>query len=488
MIMALIAAAIAFGFAVMLAKEFVARRRPYTALWALALLLYGVASLVVVIGAVGGWTKLEYEIYWALGAVLTVPLLAAGEVVLLFRDRVVLWVTVLLLVFTEETRPERPTPLDEVRAGLHIFEQSLFDVTATVYEHCLLALRRACTTGPHGLPLIGIGDWNDGMNRVGVEGRGESVWLGWFLTATLRAFASIAETRADADAAADLRAKADAYASAVHEHGWDGAWYRRAYFDDGTALGSSQNEECRIDSIAQSWSVISGAGDPERQRTAMRSLETHLVREDEGLILLLTPPFDKSPMDPGYIKGYLPGVRENGAQYTHAALWAVQATALLGDGDRALTLYQMINPLTRARDAAGVAKYKVEPYVVAGDVYSAEGQHGRGGWTWYTGSASWMYRVGLETILGFTKRGDTLRIEPRVPKHWTEYAIEYRHGASVYAIAVRHASDGPGAPRVTLDGRALEGAEIALVDDGHRHEVVVTYSLSASNQSVSALG
>jgi cyclic beta-1,2-glucan synthetase len=267
--------------------------------------------------------------------------------------------------------------------------------------------------------------------------------------------------------------------SAVEQHAWDGEWYRRAWFDDGTPLGSSQNEECRIDSIAQSWSVISGAGDPERRRRAMRSLETHLVREDERMILLLTPPFDKSAMDPGYIKGYLPGVRENGAQYTHAALWAVQATALMGvgGGDRAFELYQMINPLTRARDAASVAAYKVEPYVVAADVYSAEGQQGRGGWTWYTGSASWMYRVGLETILGFTKRGDTLRIEPRVPASWKEYAIEYRFGASVYAISVRASAPGD-SPRVAVDGQALDGVEIALVDDGRRHDVVVMRSPS----------
>ncbi|HEY8174791.1 MAG TPA: glucoamylase family protein, partial [Gemmatimonadaceae bacterium] len=365
-------------------------------------------------------------------------------------------------------------------------EHELYDLpqpsdapAASVYEHCMLALRRACTTGPHGLPLIGIGDWNDGMNRVGVEGRGESVWLGWFLTATLRAFGTIAADRGDGAAAAELRAKADAYAAAVEANAWDGAWYRRAYFDDGTPLGSSQNEECRIDSIAQSWSVISGAGDPERQRSAMRSLETHLVREDEGLILLLTPPFDKTPMDPGYIKGYLPGVRENGAQYTHAALWAVQATALLGNGDRALALYQMINPLMRARDAAAVATYKVEPYVAAADVYAAAGQHGRGGWTWYTGSASWMYRVGLETILGFAKRGDTLRIDPRVPAHWKEYGIEYRYGKSTYAITVRSAGASAGAPRVTVDGRVLDGAEIALVDDGRRHDVVVMHPRKA---------
>jgi cyclic beta-1,2-glucan synthetase len=342
---------------------------------------------------------------------------------------------------------------------------------ASVYEHCVLALRRACTTGPRGLPLIGIGDWNDGMNRVGVGGRGESVWLAWFLAATLRGFAPIAESRGDRDLAADFRAQADGYAAAVEQHGWDGEWYRRAYFDDGTPLGSSQNEECRIDSIAQSWSVLAGVGDPGRRLVAMQSLEQHLVRQDEGMILLLTPPFDKTSMDPGYIKGYLPGVRENGAQYTHAALWAVQATALAGNTDRAFELYQMINPLTHAHDAASVAKYKVEPYVVAADVYTADGQLGRGGWTWYTGSASWLYRVGLETILGFTKRGNTLCIEPRVPLAWKEYSIEYRFGTSVYAITVRSAADEE--PRITVDGQPAVNGEIALVDDGQRHDVVV---------------
>jgi cyclic beta-1,2-glucan synthetase len=345
--------------------------------------------------------------------------------------------------------------------------------SASVYDHCMLALRHACTAGAHGLPLMGIGDWNDGMNRVGVDGKGESVWLAWFLTTTLRSFAVVAEQRGDVGSAADLRGKADGYAAAAERHGWDGAWYRRAYFDDGTPLGSASSEECRIDSIAQSWSVLSGAGDLERQREAMRSFNTHLVREDARLIMLLTPPFDKTKKDPGYIKGYLPGVRENGAQYTHAALWAVQATAMLGDGDRAFELYQMINPLTHARDAAEVAVYKVEPYVLAADVYTAEGQLGRGGWTWYTGSASWMYRVGVESILGFTKNGNTLCIDPRVPRAWREFSIEYRFGHSVYDIFVRVESD---KGLVTVDGRVAPNGQIALVDDGRRHEVTVSLS------------
>jgi cyclic beta-1,2-glucan synthetase len=343
----------------------------------------------------------------------------------------------------------------------------------SVYQHCLRALKRACTSGAHGLPLIGTGDWNDGMNRVGVEGRGESVWLAWFLIATLRAFADQAEARDDIAVAGDLRRQADSYATAVESHAWDGAWYRRAYFDDGSPLGSSQSDECRIDSIAQSWSVIAG-GREERRTVAMRSLEQHLVREDARLIMLLTPPFDQTPKDPGYIKGYLPGVRENGAQYTHAALWAVLATALQGDGDRAFELYQMLNPLTHARTPEEVATYKVEPYVIAADVYTAEGQLGRGGWTWYTGSASWMYRVGLEGILGFRKRGDTLFIEPRAPASWPGYTIEYRYGRSLYVIVVTtEGGAGRGPLEVAIDGRVSEGAGIPLVDDGERHTVVV---------------
>ncbi|MBA3969861.1 MAG: glycosyl transferase family 36, partial [Gemmatimonadetes bacterium] len=377
------------------------------------------------------------------------------------------------------------TVLDEIvpfitMRALEPDEHELYDLPqvsdeqATVYDHCVRALRKACTQGQHGLPLIGIGDWNDGMNRVGIEGKGESVWLAWFLITTLRAFAERAEARGDADFALESRARANAYVDAVEAHGWDGAWYRRAYFDDGTPLGSAENDECRIDAIAQSWSVISGAGDPVRQAQAMASLEKHLVREDARLLMLLTPAFDKTPKDPGYIKGYLPGVRENGAQYTHAALWSVLATARLGNGDRAFELYQMLNPLTHTDSPEGVATYKVEPYVVAADVYTSPAHLGRGGWTWYTGSASWMYRVGLETILGFTLRGDTLIVDPRVPRSWPEYTIVYRYGGSTYTIVVHE----PGAVRagqaeVTLDGVRLGDQAIPLADDGKQHRVDV---------------
>jgi cyclic beta-1,2-glucan glucanotransferase len=307
-----------------------------------------------------------------------------------------------------------------------------------------------------------------------VEGRGESVWLAWFLVATLRAFAVHVEKRGDTETAGEFRRQADAYVAAVEAHGWDGAWYRRAYFDDGTAIGSAASDECRIDSIAQTWSVISGAGMPERQAQAMRSLEEHLVREDARLVLLLTPPFDSMSHDPGYIKGYLPGVRENGAQYTHAALWTVLATALRGDGSRAFELYQMLNPLTHTSTPEEVETYKVEPYVVAADVYTAKGQVGRGGWTWYTGSASWMYRVGLEGILGLRKQGGTLFIEPRIPTAWREFTIEYRFGRSLYVIVVHNERRAElVGPRLTVDGHVLSEPGIPLVDDGARHDVIV---------------
>ena len=352
--------------------------------------------------------------------------------------------------------------------------------SGSIYDHCVRALKRACTKGVHGLPLIGSGDWNDGMNRVGIEGKGESVWLAWFLIATLRKFAVHADRRGDAAMRDDSLAKADAYAEAVERSAWDGEWYRRAYFDDGSPLGSRTSDECKIDSIAQSWSVISGAGNPDRTRIAMQSLNKHLVREDARIIALLTPPFDKTTHDPGYIQGYLPGVRENGAQYTHAALWAVLATALQGDGDRAFELFQMLNPITHADNPAAVDVYKVEPYVVAADVYTAKGHLGRGGWTWYTGSASWMYRVGLESILGFQKRGEMLFIEPCIPASWKQFTIEYRYGGSTYEITVENPD---GLQRGTVEladaGNAVEKG-IHLVDDGKHHQVTASLRSSPS--------
>ncbi|HUQ48911.1 MAG TPA: protein ndvB, partial [Gemmatimonadaceae bacterium] len=354
----------------------------------------------------------------------------------------------------------------------------IYDVPAistrsdSVYTHCVRALRRACTAGAHGLPLIGGGDWNDGMNRVGVGGKGESVWLAWFLCTTLREFAPYAEARGDSETVNWLRSTADAYNTAVESTSWDGEWYRRAYYDDGAPLGSHVNTECAIDAIAQSWSVISKAGDPDRAVQAMQSFEKHLVREDARLLMLLTPSFNEGSHDPGYIRGYLPGVRENGAQYTHAAIWSVLATAMLGHGDRALELFQMINPVTHALTPEAVATYKVEPYVVAADVYTAEGHLGRGGWTWYTGSASWLYRVGLEAILGFKKIGDTLVVDPCIPSAWPEFTIDYTHGSTVYSIKVKN----PAHVQRGVISTTVDGVErpIHLVDDGRRREVVVT--------------
>ncbi len=359
-------------------------------------------------------------------------------------------------------------------------EQEVYDLpqvsdeTGTLYEHCVRALDRACTEGAHGLPLMGAGDWNDGMNRVGMHGSGESVWLAWFLTATLRRFAAHADARHDAAVAARYRERADRYAAAVERTSWDGAWYRRAYFDDGTPLGTSTDAECRIDAIAQSWSVISGAGEPARARQAMESVNEQLVRDDARLLLLLTPPFDATTRDPGYIKGYLPGVRENGAQYTHAALWTVLAMAKLGDGDRTAELFSMLNPFSRTRDRAGAETYMVEPYVVPADVYAAEGHLGRGGWTWYTGSASWSYRVALEGIFGFEKRGEVLRFDPCIPRTWPSAELTYRCGKATYVVELRNPEGvSRGVVSVTVDGVLAEDG-VRLVDDGATHAVVVT--------------
>ena len=348
--------------------------------------------------------------------------------------------------------------------------------SASLFDHCAAALERSLAVGAHGLPLIGSGDWNDGMDRVGHEGRGESVWLGWFLHTVLAAFAPIAEARGERPLAERWRAHMKALRRALERHGWDGDWYRRAFFDDGTPLGSAMNAECRIDSIAQSWSVLSGAANPPHAERAMAAVEEYLVRRGDGLVLLFTPPFDHSDVDPGYVKGYLPGIRENGGQYTHGAIWSVLAFAALGDGDKAGELFSILNPINHASTRAGVQRYKVEPYVMAADIYAEPPHVGRGGWTWYTGSAGWMYQAGVEWILGFRLRGTTLLLDPCIPRAWPGFEIDFRYHSARYEIVVENPQGvSRGVASSELDGRSLPGggAAIPLVDDGATHRVRV---------------
>jgi len=375
----------------------------------------------------------------------------------------------------DEVVPFLQGPALAAGQGEAYFEPGVARERATFFEHCARALDRSLRVGSHGLPLMGTGDWNDGMNRVGHEGAGESVWLGWFLYATLREFARLAELRGEHQRADAWQQHGDALQAALEREAWDGDWYRRAYFDDGTPLGSVTNDECRIDSIAQSWGVISGAADHARAARAMAAVEEYLVRRGDGLVLLFTPPFDHPARDPGYVQGYLPGVRENGGQYTHAALWAVLAFAALGEGDKAGELFAMLNPINHTRTRAGVHRYKVEPYVAAADVYAEPPHVGRGGWTWYTGSAGWMHRAGIEWILGFRVRGGTLHLDPCIPRAWRGFEITFRHHSARYEIMVENPrSVTRGVSRVELDGAPLAGgAAIALADDGATHRVHV---------------
>jgi cyclic beta-1,2-glucan synthetase len=346
---------------------------------------------------------------------------------------------------------------------------------ATFFEHCARALECSLAVGRHGLPLMGGGDWNDGMNRVGQGGAGESVWLGWFLHTTLWEFARFAELRGEHARAAAWRRHVKSLREALERHGWDGDWYRRAYFDDGTPLGSTSNAQCRIDSIAQSWAVISGAAEHGRAARAMAAVEEYLVRRGDGLVLLFTPPFDHPQRDPGYIQGYLPGVRENGGQYTHAALWAVLALAALGEGDRAAELFAILNPINHTSTRAGVHRYKVEPYVAAADVYAEPPHVGRGGWTWYTGSAGWMHRVGLEWILGFRVRGGLLHLDPSIPRDWSGFSISFRYHSTRYEITVENPRGAArGVSHLELDGVARSDlTKVELVDDKDTHHVRV---------------
>lgn len=360
--------------------------------------------------------------------------------------------------------------------------------SGTLYEHCVRAIERGLRFGEQGLPLMGIGDWNDGLNRVGNQGRGESVWLGFFLYDVLMRFAPIARMQNDPAFADRCLAQARLLQQNLEAHAWDGAWYRRAYFDDGTPLGSSSNVECRIDSIPQSWSVISGAGDRLRARRAMISLESHLVRREAGLIQLLDPPFDHSTPNPGYIKGYIPGVRENGGQYTHGALWSVMAFAKLGNNDRAWELFRMLNPVNHGGDPERLRHYKVEPYVVAADVYGVAPHLGRGGWTWYTGSAGWMYRLLLETLLGIQREGDCLRFSPVLPSEWSEVTIHYRFRQSVYHITLQRITAGTATtPEVRLDGKTLDSPTLPLSDTGRGHQVLYRFEQASSAQKPNAV-
>jgi cyclic beta-1,2-glucan synthetase len=373
-----------------------------------------------------------------------------------------------------------PLKDDQVEAYIQPKESS---ESGSVLEHCARAIDRSLELGEHGLPLMGSGDWNDGMNRVGWKGKGESVWLGWFLCTVLEGFEPLLVSEPGAIATGSttqFEQRRKTYAIHLEklrkglEKAWDGDWYRRAYFDDGTPLGSAQNDECRIDSIAQTWAVISDVAESYRAQRAMAAVEQYLIRRGDGLIILFTPPFDKSKLDPGYIKGYVPGVRENGGQYTHAALWTVIAFALLGDGDRAGELFGLLNPINHASTRAGLHKYKVEPYVAPGDVYAVPPHTGRGGWTWYTGSAGWMYRAAIDYILGFNLAGDRLRIDPCIPRFWREFEMTYRRGNTTYRIKVEnpHALS-RGVALVQVDGQDQREDHITLTDDGQVHQVRV---------------
>jgi cyclic beta-1,2-glucan synthetase len=342
----------------------------------------------------------------------------------------------------------------------------------SLYDHCVRALARVERLGAHGLPLMGHGDWNDGMNRVGIAGKGESVWLAWFSICCLTRFADLAVARGDHDRATQLRRQYAALLAAIDAHAWDGKWYVRAFWDSGTALGSARDTACSIDSIAQSWAVFAEGASLDRARTAMASVDERLVRREDRLILLFAPPFDGDEPDPGYVRGYLPGVRENGGQYTHAAAWCIGAFALLGQGGRACDLLSMINPIRLAENPCGVARYKVEPYVIAGDVYSRPPHVGRGGWTWYTGSAAWIYRVVLQSILGLNRRGDRLCFAPCVPADWPEFHIRYRFGATTYEITIdNHQGVYESALTASLDGQLLPEPAVPLSDDGQIHRV-----------------
>lgn len=383
------------------------------------------------------------------------------------------------LILTEEIPFLEGRLLDK---GEHdsYFTPTVSSTTASLLEHCKRAIAKSETAGPHGIPLIGGGDWNDGLNMVGIAGKGESVWLGWFLIDVLRGFSNLLESEGDRSTAAAYRQRSDEIATAIEQKAWDGAWYRRAFFDDGTPMGSKGSPEAKIDSIAQSWAAISRSGAPERVNRAMRSVNELLVDQENSLIKLFTPPFNTSVLQPGYIKGYPPGVRENGGQYTQGSLWSAMAWARMGNGNEAVRLLQMMNPVSHSSSPESVQRYMVEPYVVVADVYTLDGRVGMGGWSWYTGSAAWMYRIWLEDVLGFKLRGDRFTMEPVIPTDWPGFKLTYRFRSSTYAIEVLN---GQSSASVELDGAIQDQSVVRLVDDGHVHQVRVCLARKTSGRA-----
>ena len=384
-------------------------------------------------------------------------LTAAGDAAIL--DEMVPRLEGHLLAAGEEDAYFVPDPVDPV----------------SLFAHCAAAIDVSLGVGGHGLPLIGTGDWNDGLNRVGRLGQGESVWLGWFLYDVIERFAPLAAARGEQEMVERWRQHQKGLRTALEHHGWDGGWYRRAFFDDGSALGSAANDECRIDAIAQSWSVLSGAASRKRATQAMAAADEYLVRDGDGIALLFTPPFDRTDHDPGYIKGYLPGIRENGGQYTHGAVWSILAFAALGDGNRAAQLFSMLNPINHTLNRSGVARYRVEPYVMAADVYAEPPHTGRGGWTWYTGAAGWMYQAGLEGILGLRQVGAALHIEPAIPRNWPGYEVDIRYGSAHYVITVENPQRvSSGLHSIEVDGvMTARPGPVEMIDDGAVHQVRV---------------
>jgi len=365
-------------------------------------------------------------------------------------------------VLDEEAGYLHSPPLDEHQQERYD-QPGVSSQRSNIYEHCRRAIEHGFRVGAHGLPLMGCGDWNDGMNKVGEGGKGESVWVGWFLLVILDRFIPMMRQRGDTERADALQTRAVTLRRDIEENAWDGEWYRRAYFDDGTPLGSAQNDECQIDSLAQTWSVMA-MGNPRRSRQAMEAVMDRLVRWKEGLALLFTPPFNHSSLDPGYIKGYVPGIRENGGQYTHSTAWIIQALTLLNDGDRAMQVFDLVNPVHHAMSQDAVLRYQVEPYVVAADVYGVAPHIGRGGWTWYTGSASWLYRAAIEFVLGFQLRGDHVIFNPKVPGSWQEFEFRFRHDDKCWTFKVINEANVPSPTAVSGPRTFRAGDAIPLAD------------------------